>query len=282
MRRAAERYVSTLSSDWTTSIRRYVLHHLVAAAVCHLREAPQLPGQARAGGLAADARGRDRRSRLARPDGRTYTFTIRTGFRFSPPSNQPVTAQTFKVHDRARTEPGDEGPARARVRGYRRGGRVHGRQDAAHLGRRRATGTSSRSASSHRTRTSSPGWRNRSSAPSRPTRRSIPTASGRSRPPVPTTSRPIRPARASCWCATPTTTVAARTGSLGSSWTIGIPFQRAVADVESGTADYTTIAGPGRGEPARARRRTRCPLRTRQPGGETRNAKVLRQPVVRD
>jgi YVTN family beta-propeller protein len=29
-------------------------------------------------------------------DGRTYTFTIRPGFRFSPPSNQPVTAQTFK------------------------------------------------------------------------------------------------------------------------------------------------------------------------------------------
>lgn len=29
-------------------------------------------------------------------DGRTYTFAIRPGFRFSPPSNQPVTAQTFK------------------------------------------------------------------------------------------------------------------------------------------------------------------------------------------
>ena len=29
-------------------------------------------------------------------DGRTYTFTIRPGFRFSPPSNEPVTAQTFK------------------------------------------------------------------------------------------------------------------------------------------------------------------------------------------
>ncbi len=28
--------------------------------------------------------------------GRTYTFTIRPGFRFSPPSNQPVTAKTFK------------------------------------------------------------------------------------------------------------------------------------------------------------------------------------------
>ena len=29
-------------------------------------------------------------------DGRSYTFTIRAGMRFSPPSNQPVTAQTFK------------------------------------------------------------------------------------------------------------------------------------------------------------------------------------------
>lgn len=29
-------------------------------------------------------------------DGRTYTFTVRRGFRFSPPSNQPVTAQAFK------------------------------------------------------------------------------------------------------------------------------------------------------------------------------------------
>ena len=29
-------------------------------------------------------------------DGRTYTFQIRPGFRFSPPSDQPVTAQTFK------------------------------------------------------------------------------------------------------------------------------------------------------------------------------------------
>jgi ABC-type transport system substrate-binding protein/tRNA A-37 threonylcarbamoyl transferase component Bud32 len=29
-------------------------------------------------------------------DGRTYTFRIRPGFRFSPPSNQPVTAETFR------------------------------------------------------------------------------------------------------------------------------------------------------------------------------------------
>ena len=30
-------------------------------------------------------------------DRKTYTFTIRRGFRFSPPSNEPVTAQTFKI-----------------------------------------------------------------------------------------------------------------------------------------------------------------------------------------
>jgi ABC-type transport system substrate-binding protein len=30
------------------------------------------------------------------PDGRTYTFRIRPGFRFSPPSNEPVTAETFR------------------------------------------------------------------------------------------------------------------------------------------------------------------------------------------
>jgi YVTN family beta-propeller protein len=29
-------------------------------------------------------------------DGKTYTFTIRRGFRFSPPSNEPVTAEAFK------------------------------------------------------------------------------------------------------------------------------------------------------------------------------------------
>lgn len=29
-------------------------------------------------------------------DGRTYVFTVRPGYRFSPPSNQPVTAETFR------------------------------------------------------------------------------------------------------------------------------------------------------------------------------------------
>lgn len=30
-------------------------------------------------------------------DGRTYTFTIRPGYQFSPPSNEPVTAETFRA-----------------------------------------------------------------------------------------------------------------------------------------------------------------------------------------
>jgi ABC-type transport system substrate-binding protein len=46
-------------------------------------------------------------------DGRTYTFRIRPGFRFSPPSNQPVTAQTFKYSIERALSPmlGDNAPA---------------------------------------------------------------------------------------------------------------------------------------------------------------------------
>ena len=39
-------------------------------------------------------------------DGRTYTFKIRRGFRFSPPSNQAVTAQTFKATIERTLNPG--------------------------------------------------------------------------------------------------------------------------------------------------------------------------------
>ena len=46
-------------------------------------------------------------------DGKTYTFTIRRGFRFSPPSNAPVTAQTFKFAiERALSPKIRMGPAR--------------------------------------------------------------------------------------------------------------------------------------------------------------------------
>jgi ABC-type transport system substrate-binding protein/DNA-binding SARP family transcriptional activator/streptogramin lyase len=39
------------------------------------------------------------------PDGRTFTFTIRPGLRFSPPSDQPVTAATFKYTIERATSP---------------------------------------------------------------------------------------------------------------------------------------------------------------------------------
>ena len=46
-------------------------------------------------------------------DGKSYTFTIRPGFRFSPPSNAPVTAQTFKFSiERALSPKIPDGPAR--------------------------------------------------------------------------------------------------------------------------------------------------------------------------
>ena len=54
---------------------------------------------------------------VARPtrsaDGKSYIFTIRPGFRFSPPSNAPVTAQTFKFSiERALSPKIDAAPGR--------------------------------------------------------------------------------------------------------------------------------------------------------------------------
>jgi len=51
-------------------------------------------------------------------DGKTYTFTIRKGFRFSPPSNEPVTAETFKYAIERSLSPRMKGPAL--VNGYLR------------------------------------------------------------------------------------------------------------------------------------------------------------------
>lgn len=44
-------------------------------------------------------------------DGRTYTFVIRRGFRFAPPSNLPVTAQTFKDTIERTLDPVMDSPA---------------------------------------------------------------------------------------------------------------------------------------------------------------------------
>jgi YVTN family beta-propeller protein len=49
------------------------------------------------------------------PDGRTYAFRIRRGFRFSPPSNEPVTARTFKDTIERSLSPRLRGPGAAYV-----------------------------------------------------------------------------------------------------------------------------------------------------------------------
>ena len=72
-------------------------------------------------------------------DGKTYTFTIRRGFRFSPPSNAPVTAQTFKFAiERALSPKITYGAGEEFRHGHRRRTSLRGREGEAHLGRPRA------------------------------------------------------------------------------------------------------------------------------------------------
>ena len=67
------------------------------------------------------------------PDGRTYTFTIRPGYRFSPPSNEPVTAETFRYSIERALSPEARGPAPTYVSGHRGGGGVPPRERRPHL-----------------------------------------------------------------------------------------------------------------------------------------------------
>ena len=73
-------------------------------------------------------------------DGRTYTFTVRRGFRFSPPSNQSVTAQTFKASIERTLNPAMQSPFAVGHDG--RGWRlpVHRRKGKPHRGSRRSWG----------------------------------------------------------------------------------------------------------------------------------------------
>ena len=67
------------------------------------------------------------------PDGRTYTFKIRPGFRFSPPSNQPVTAQTFKDTIERTLNPRMQSLCAAYLADIVGAARVHGREGHPHL-----------------------------------------------------------------------------------------------------------------------------------------------------
>ena len=65
---------------------------LLAASCARLLNYPDKPAPAGARLIPEVAQALPRRS----ADGKTYTFTIRKGFRFSPPSRELVTAQTFR------------------------------------------------------------------------------------------------------------------------------------------------------------------------------------------
>src|SRR5919201_469808 len=64
------------------------LDYAVCAKLTNLPDQPAPAGSAAAPEVAGSPR--------ISADGKTYTFTIRGGFRFSPPSNEVVTAATFK------------------------------------------------------------------------------------------------------------------------------------------------------------------------------------------
>ena len=73
-----------------------LLLRLVEHRVRDVREAPQLPRHGRHRRRDAPARGRGEPCRPLSNGDKTYTFTVRDGFKFSPPSDAPVTAMTFK------------------------------------------------------------------------------------------------------------------------------------------------------------------------------------------
>ncbi len=151
-------------------------------------------------------------------DGRTYTFRIRRGFRFSPPSNQEVTAETFKYSIERALSPGlgPEAPGSSTSSGRRRSTPAVPRTSRASS----RAATCCASDSRRRPAISSPACRCPSSRRCRSGRRSSTAASLiRSPRPGPTTSRCAGSMTWSSSSGTPTTTARGRTACNGSSTT---------------------------------------------------------------
>ena len=85
---------------------------LLAATCANLLNYPDKPAPAGSQLIPEVAQSLPTRS----ADGKTYTFTIRKGFRFSPPSGEPVTAQTFKYAIERTLSPKMKSPARSFLR----------------------------------------------------------------------------------------------------------------------------------------------------------------------
>ena len=101
----AERDVDYLDPALAYDLRAWQLLHATCA---RLLSYPDRAGQAGSQLKPEVAQSLPRLSR----DGKTYTFTLREGFRFSPPSNEPVTARTFKYTLERSLSPKLNGPAR--------------------------------------------------------------------------------------------------------------------------------------------------------------------------
>jgi ABC-type transport system substrate-binding protein/class 3 adenylate cyclase/predicted Ser/Thr protein kinase len=91
---------------WPSPPYRYQLEYATGAQLLNYPDAPAPRGSQLRPEVAAALPS-------VSTDGRTYTFPIRKGFRFSPPSNEPVSAETFKSSIERALSPGlgPEAPA---------------------------------------------------------------------------------------------------------------------------------------------------------------------------
>ena len=247
---------------------------LMAARVRDLRKVAQLPGPRRPRRLAARARGREVAAQRRPPDGKRYTFSIREGFRFSPPSNERVTAATFKYTIERSLSPKlmRAGVAQRFIGRHRGPEGVSSWKGAAHLGRRRSRQQVGRSSSRAPRRISRPASRCRSSAPCRSGRRSIPAGLRE----IPSAG----PYYVSSY--TPNEQIVLRRNPNYRGprphrldqivYTLGIAKARSVAQIEAGQADYAPDGVPP-GSAARLAAR----YGAGQPGGASREAALLRR-----
>ena len=213
---------------------------LLYAACAKLVNYPDKPGPAGSRLIPEVARSLPTRS----ADGKTYTFTIRPGFRFSPPSNKPVTAETFRYTIERSLGPGmDNGTARGFADIV--GEAAYSAGKTPHISGVTAQGDTLM-------------IRLLAPDPDFPARLTQPEFCA-----VPTDT-PINPKGESAIPSAGPYYVASYTpgqgvvlernpnyhGSRPHSFarievTTGVSWQRAVADVKAGTADYTDLQGPG-------------------------------------
>jgi YVTN family beta-propeller protein len=176
------------------------------------------------------------------PDGKTYTFTIRRGFRFSPPSDQPVTAQTFKYTIERTLNHRTQSPM-AHFLGDVVGAEAYMAGKATHISGITASGNELI-------------IRLRAPAPDLPARIALPAfCAVPSNTPISSGGERAIPSAGPYYVASYAPgqgVVLLRNPNYHGSrphhfarieLSVGVPAQRAVSEIEAGTADYTTLGG---------------------------------------